>query len=134
VKAGDVADHLASPVTARYDTIFLDIWETLNAAHLPMINRMRDLALRHLAPDGRVLLWGYRWMVRLFEDACRQLLAVAPAERRSWLAAQAKASPQAVALLKPMVDHFQGRVVENEQSALAWCRRYIVQQRDSADD
>jgi hypothetical protein len=126
VMTGDVEAYLSGPVTTRYDTIFLDTWETLDAAHLPKINRLRDLALHHLTPAGRVLLWGYRWMVRLFEDACRQLLEVAPAERRSWLAAQVEASPQAVALLEPVADHFEGQAVEGEESALAWCRHFIV--------
>lgn len=127
VTTGDVAAHLSGPVTIRYDTIFLDTWETLDAAHLPEINRMRDLALRHLAPGGQVLLWGYCWMVRLFEEACRQLLAVAPGQRQAWLAAQAEASPQAVALLTPVADHVGEQEVEDVEDALAWCRQYIVQ-------
>jgi hypothetical protein len=126
VQTGDVAAYLSGPVTTKYDTIFLDTWETLDAAHLPEINRLRDLALRHLAPGGRVLLWGYRWMVRLFEDACLQLLDVAPAQRGAWLAAQAEASPQAVALLTPVLDHFGERRVKDVQEALAWCREYII--------
>lgn len=126
VHTGDVESYLSGLVTTPYDTIFLDTWETLDAAHLPAINRLRNLALRHLAPGGQVLLWGYCWIVRLFEKACRQLLAVAPAQRRSWLAAQAEASPRAVALLTPVVDHFQGQTVEDEEAAWAWCRHYIV--------
>jgi hypothetical protein len=128
VQTGDVEAYLSSPVAARYDTIFLDTWETISAVHLPRINRLRDLALRHLAPGGRVLLWGYRWMVRLFEDACRQVLAIAPERRSFWLTAQAQASAQAIALVMPIVDHFQGQTIDDLDSALAWCRRYIVQQ------
>jgi hypothetical protein len=126
VQTGDVAAYLSGPATTQYDTIFLDTWETLDAAHLPEINRLRDLALRHLAPGGRVLLWGYRWMVRLFEDACRHLLDVAPAQRRAWLAAQAEGSPQAVALLTPVLDQFGERRIKDSQAALAWCREYII--------
>jgi hypothetical protein len=127
VRTGDAEAYLSGPVTARYDTIFLDTWDTLDAVHLPAINRLRDLALRHLAPGGQVLLWGYRWMVRLYEDACRQLLAVSPARRRSWLEAQIGASPRGASLLMPVLDRFQGRVVEDIESALAWCRQHIVQ-------
>src|SRR5919109_1154901 len=89
VRTGDAEAYLAGPVMTRYDTIFLDTWETLDAANLPALNRLRDLGLRHLAPGGRILLWGYRWMVRLFEKACRQLLTIRPAQRRSWLLARA---------------------------------------------
>jgi hypothetical protein len=126
VRTGDIEAVLSGPVSARYDTIFLDTWETLDAAHLPAINRLRDLALRHLAPGGLVLLWGYRWMVRLYEEACRQLLAVAPAQRRSWLTTQAGASPQAIALLMPVVDHFEGQAIADVEAALAWCCHHVV--------
>ncbi|MCW5854123.1 MAG: hypothetical protein KIT87_28910, partial [Anaerolineae bacterium] len=44
---GDVADFLAAAPTTHYDTVFLDTWDTLDAAHLPWVNRLRDLALRH---------------------------------------------------------------------------------------
>ena len=126
VRTGDVTAYLSRPVTTRYDTIFLDTWDTLDAAHLPAVNRLRDLALRHLAPEGRLLLWGYRWMVRLFEEACRQLLAVAPGERRARLLTQLDASPQAVSLLKPVAEYFGEHTVEDVQDALAWCRQHIV--------
>jgi hypothetical protein len=126
VETGDVAAYLSGPVTTRFDTIFLDTWETLDAAHLPEINRLRDLALHHLAPGGRVLLWGYRWMVRLFEQACLQLLGVVPGQRRAWLAARAEASPRAVALLTPVLDRLGERRIQDEKQALAWCREHIT--------
>ncbi len=129
VHTGSVEDTLTGPVTQRYDTIFLDTWDTLDAASLPAINALRDLALRHLSPGGRVLLWGYRWMVRLFEDACRQALAVMPPERRVWLLAQGQPSRQAVDLLLPVIDHFEGQVFTSGADlagALDWCRQYIV--------
>jgi len=127
VRTGDIVAYLSGPVTTRFDTIFLDTWDTLDAVQLPAINQMRDFALRHLAPGGQVLLWGYRWMVRLFEEACRQLLAVAPGQRRAWLAAQAETSPRAVELMAPVVKHLEAREAEEVEPALAWCRQYIVQ-------
>ena len=126
VRLGDVETWLGGPVRTRYDTIFLDTWDTLDAANLPAINRLRDLALRHLAPGGTVLLWGYRWMVRLFEDACRQLLRVPPDRRRAWLEAQRHRSPRAVPLLAPVAEHFAAHPPADEEAALAWCRAYIT--------
>lgn len=134
VHTGSIEDHLAGPVTTRYDTIFLDTWDTLDAAYLPAINALRDQALHHLSPGGSVLLWGYRWMVRLFEAACRPLLAVAPAQRRAWLVREAQ-SPHAVDLLLPVVDHFEGRRIEQADdlaAALTWCGEYVV--HFTADD
>ncbi len=126
VHLGSVEAWLGAPVRRRYDTIFLDTWDTLDAANLPAINRLRDMALEHLAPGGTVLLWGYRWMVRLFEDACRQLLRVPPKERRAWLAAQQETSPRAVPLLAPVVEHFAVRPPAHLKEALGWCRAYIT--------
>ncbi len=129
VHIGEVGGVLAGPVAARYDTIFLDTWDNIDPVYLPGINRLRDQAARHLAPDGRVLLWGYRWMVRLFADACRVLLAVPPDERRGWLERQA-GSPPAMVLLAPVVEHFAGQRVDDpddRDAALAWCRRYAVE-------
>jgi hypothetical protein len=126
VTIGDMTAYLAGPVSTLYDTVFLDTWETLDAAHLPKVNQLRDLALRHLAPGGQVLLWGYRWMVSLFEQACRQLIAVAPGQRRAWLAAQKRTSPQAVALLAPVFDYIGEQLVEDADEAFSWCRAYIV--------
>jgi hypothetical protein len=127
VRTGDIVAYLSGSVSTRFDTIFLDTWDTLDAVHLPAINRMRDLALRHLVPGGQVLLWGYRWMVRLFEEACRQLMDVAPGQRATWLMARAEKSPRAVALMTPVVKHLKAREGEDVEEALAWCRQYVEQ-------
>ena len=126
VRISDVVAHLAGEPSVLYDTIFLDTWETMDAAQLPAINHLRDLAVRHLAPGGQVLMWGYRWMVRLFEDACAQLLAVSPGRRRAWLLSHAGAAPEARALLLPVADHFEHTPVVDREAALAWCRSYVV--------
>lgn len=122
----DADAYLAVEEPRRYDTVFIDTWESLNAAHLPNINRLRDLALPHLAPEGRVLLWGYRWIVRLFEDACRQLLAVMPERREEWLMARAGPLSPASRLLVPVEAHFRGQVVTDTEQALRWCREFAV--------
>jgi len=129
ILAGGVEAFLAAEPTARYDTIFLDTWDTLDARVLPQVNRLRDLAIRHLAPGGRVLLWGYRWMVRLFEDACRRLLSVPAHEREAWLAKNSQ--PEAATLLRPVVEHFkEARHISGNasrlESELQWCREYVV--------
>ncbi len=122
----DMETFLLRPPSELYDTIFLDTWEELNAVRLPQINRLRDLAICHLAPGGRVLLWGYRWMVRLFEEACLELLRQPPDRRASWLARQSSNQPAAAALLAPVAEHFVGQAVDDLNGALAWCRRYIA--------
>ncbi len=123
---GDVGALLAGPVGDVYDTIFLDTWPALDAAYLPAVNRLRELARAHLAPGGTILLWGYRWMVALFEEACRALLAVKPGERRAWLDAHRAGSPAGVALLGRVADRFDGAAIDDWDSALAWCRAYAV--------
>ena len=127
VKTG-IEEFLSAPPSERYDTVFLDTWDTLDAANLPEINELRDLAVRHLAPHGRVLLWGYRWMVQLFEDAARTLLNVSPAQRQTWLA---QFNPSRTALLQPVVDHLRHvrrarPGASHDAALLKWCREYIV--------
>jgi len=125
VVLGDVEAYLAE-TGESYDTIFLDTWPTLDASSLPAINRLRDRAARRLAMGGCVLLWGYGWMVRLFEEACRELLAVPPAARESWLADSERVPPTAAALLVGVAGHYRGRQVEDWAEARAWCRRYAT--------
>lgn len=124
IQLDDAAAYLAGPVAERYDTIFLDTWETLDAAHLPAVNALRDHARRHLAPDGRLLLWGYGWMLALFVDACRQLLALPPEARQD--AVHAGQAAPARALLRPVLEHFAGDPVADLPSALSWCRRHAL--------
>lgn len=120
----DVERFLARAPEIAYDTIFLDTWEDLNATRLPYVNFLRDLAIRHLAPDGRVLLWGYRWMVRLFEDACRDLLRQPPQERSPWLEQRTQGNPAAHALLLPVLERFADQAFDDLTPPLAWCRRW----------
>ncbi len=122
---GHIEDALAGPVETRYDTIFLDTWETIDAAILPHVNRLPDLALDHLAPGGRVLLWGYGWMLRLFVDACRALLPLSPEGRYTMLDAQGRDTP-AYHLLRPVLDHFADDAHPDLGAALAWCRDYAL--------
>jgi hypothetical protein len=126
VRTEDVEAVLRGPVSERYDTVFLDTWETLDAALLPQVNCLRDQALRHLAPGGEVLLWGYGWMVRLFVDACQSLLAQHPEQRRSWLTQRTGGATATIALLNPVLERFAGQVTDDLPSVLAWCRRYVT--------
>jgi hypothetical protein len=66
-------------------------------------------------------------MVRLFEEACRDLLSVGPAQRQLWLESRTQGSAEAVALLVPVVERFQGQVVDELGPALKWCRQHVVQ-------
>lgn len=125
---GDIETYLRKAEPERYDTIFLDTWHQLDATQLPAINSLREAAGRHLAEGGRVLLWGYRWMVRLFEQACATLLMVPADERGPFLEQQVAGSPQAKALLTPVLSAFQGRTVQRWEldQAVADCRRWVV--------
>lgn len=120
-----IEDALNQPPTTRYDTIFLDTWHQLDPLLLPQINALRDAALPHLAEGGRVLLWGYAWLLRLFAVACEQVLSRPPSERHALLE---KAERPAVAqLLRPVVEHFARNPIEEMRWALAWCRQYATE-------
>ncbi len=120
----DVERFLARAPETAYNTIFLDTWEDLSATRLPYVNFLRDLAIQHLAPNGRVLLWGYRWMARLFEDACRDLLRQPPQARWPWLEQRTQGNPAARALLTPVLERFADQAFDDPTPALAWCRRW----------
>jgi hypothetical protein len=126
IRIAEIGAALSKPTTKRYDTIFLDTWDTIDAAHLPMINRLRDLATNHLAEDGRILLWGYAWMLRLFTDACRRLLEVEPLQRVAWLEVLTRQRPNVMHMLVPVIEHFEGQTIEDFDAAQAWCRDYSI--------
>jgi spermidine synthase len=127
VNLNTVEKVLNSESADMYHTIFLDTWETLDAANLPAINRLREAAFDHLAPGGRVLLWGYAWMLRLFGDACRQLLQAPPAERTTLLIRTTHQRPDVQRMLTGVLDHFAGQIIEDWDAAIRWCRDYAVQ-------
>ena len=125
-RRGDIADFLSASPDERYDTIFLDTWDTIDAAILPQVNGLRDMAIKHLAPGGQVLLWGYGWMLSLFETACRALLTPQPEVRLEWLVNTTQSRPDVRKLLTPVLDHFAGQVIEDMDAALDWCRGYAI--------
>jgi hypothetical protein len=71
-------------------------------------------------------------MVRLYEDACGQLLAIAPEKREAWLISRANASPGAMPLLMPVLRRFEDQPIEDMGAAKAWCRRFITNVTASA--
>lgn len=124
---GDVETYLGKAEPGGYDTIFLDTWERLDATMLPAINALRELAGRHLAPGGRVLLWGYRWMTRLFEEASATLLMMPPGEREAWLEEQRESNPRAVAMLSPVAEVFRDKTIPRWEldEAVGYCREWV---------
>jgi hypothetical protein len=126
IRTDDIRTALSETPTTCYNTIFLDTWDTIDAAHLPAINDLRNLAINHLSEDGHILLWGYGWMLRLFDDACRSLLEVEPSQRTSWLEDLTRERPDVQHLLRPIAEHFIGRIGADFDAALAWCRDYAI--------
>lgn len=126
IEIADIHQYLSAPQSTLYDTIFLDTWDTLDAAHLPLINHLRDLAMAHLAPNGCILLWGYAWMLRLFQDACRRLLEVPPADRIRWLEILTRQRANVQRMLLPVVEHFDGQAIDDDDVALGWCREFAI--------
>jgi spermidine synthase len=126
IHISDIHSALSQPPTTQYDTVFLDTWDTLDASYLPVINRLRNLAISHLADNGRILLWGYAWMLRLFSDACRHLLEVEPSQRVRWLEVMTRQRPNVMHMLNPVIEHFEGQPIEDFNTALAWCHDYAI--------
>lgn len=124
----DIKEFLRGRRRERYDTIFLDTWSTIDAALLPQVNSLRELAGRHLARGGRVLLWGYGWMLRLFLEASAAVLMTPSDERDAFLQDQLAYAPRAAPLLLPVADAFKGEEVQRWEldAALAECRTWAI--------
>ena len=131
IRRGEIEAFLSGDVETKFDTVFLDTWPDLDPLFLPAINSLRDHAVKHLAPDGEILLWGYQWMVSLFLAACKQVLGVPAKKRDSWLVQDARSTPEARDLLAPVLARFADvNLVESDMSvALAFCRNYIMRVR-----
>ena len=127
----DINQHYIS-IKSLYEDIAIDN-SNLSISFSPTSywEYQRNLALKLLAPDGRILLWGYKWMLRLFEDGCKELLAVNNTDRKNWLAMQRKQSPKAVQLLEPIEKHFRDKEIRDIDGALQWCRNFIVEYTDN---
>jgi hypothetical protein len=124
----DVESFLSENTTTRFDTIFLDTWNTIDPTNLPRINKLRKMADKHLAEKGKILLWGYRWMLRLFEEACIQLLQIGdPRKRYSWFVTRSFSRPMAADLLTPVAKYFDSTECPDIAQALGWCDRYITE-------
>lgn len=92
----------------RFDTIFLDTWDSLEPKRLPEVNALRELAFRRVRCGGRILLWGYRWMVELFARACNEFLSCSR-DRRSEIIAQSDATDSDNgAVLRQIDSYFHG--------------------------
>jgi hypothetical protein len=72
------------------------------------------------------LLWGYAWMLRLFEEACRHLLEVPHADRIRWLEILTRQRANVQRMLLPVVEHFDGQEIDNYDAALGWCREFAI--------
>ena len=83
----NIEEALRSSQEQRYDAVFLDTWATLSSANLPYVNHLRDLALARVRPRGRVLLWGYAFMLHLLAREMHAAASMTAAE-----AAEARAS------------------------------------------
>jgi hypothetical protein len=93
-------EHYLADSSEKFDTIFLDTWEVLEPKQLPKVNSLRDEAVLHLRRGGSVLLWGYRWMVELFSDACMRLFTESRSRREEMLRALAIRDEESAAVLR----------------------------------
>ncbi len=120
--------YLSKECHGKYDTVFIDTWETLDATKLPDINHLRNRAVIRLQKKGNVLLWGYRWMVRLFVDACMHIFLMDTDKRKEWITHQQKYALRVAKLLAPVVDHYAENNNDTFEEMLKWCLNYIISQ------
>ena len=103
----------------RFDSVFLDTWDTLEPKQLPRVNSLRDKAAGQVRRGGSVLLWGYRWMVDLYADACVRLLSNKPSDRTEILDRMADDDPESAAILGRIARYYARRSVVEAPEATA---------------
>jgi len=128
IEHDDIEDVLSQPSDRLYDTIFLDTWDQLDAANLPHVNTLRDKALNHVNPNGKALLWGYVWMLRLFSTAVELMRAQPASERREWLEHATSQRPDVYDLLLPVLEHLKKNPDAEQTSVRLWALNYIMKE------
>lgn len=121
-----IEDFLQQEPDGQYDTIFLDTWDVLDAVHLPHINYLRDLAKKHVKPEGKILLWGYVWMLKLFSTAVELMFNEPIASRKRWLAQATSDRPDVYQLLLPVLQHGDENPTASQTDIRLWSLNYII--------
>jgi hypothetical protein len=103
--------------TDRFDTVFLDTWETLEPKRLPTVNSLRNASAARIREGGTILLWGYRWMVEMFVDACERFYALDPAQRMATIAELAERDAASADLMR-QVDRYFGHRSGMDRAAI----------------
>lgn len=121
----DIETVLRAESKTLYDTIFLDTWEMLNPFRLPYINQLRNMALHHMRPDGRLLLWGYARMLKLFQDTVDLMLEQPKSEREIWMRRRTFGRPTMRQMLQAVHD-FTSKQDLTREVIHQWCRDFII--------
>lgn len=132
IKQASIEEFLSQASDEPYDTIFLDTWDVLDAAHLPRINHLRDLALKHVKPEGKLLLWGYVWMLKLFSTAVELMYQQPIHERRDWLTQATADRPDVHALLLPVLEYGSGHLDASQTDIRLWSLNYIINRTEQS--
>jgi hypothetical protein len=107
----DDVEHYLRANSSRFDTVFLDTWDSLEPKRLPSINGLRELALDCLEDGGQVLAWGYRWMIEMFASAFAGYAGLDELDRRG-LREQFSRLPDAATGDAALADLFEDVLVD----------------------
>ncbi len=131
IQHGSIENILSKKPDTLYDTIFLDTWDVLDAVHLPHINHLRDLAKKHVKPDGKILLWGYVWMLKLFSTAVELMFSQSIGKRRLWLQQATNERPDVYDLLQPVLEYGNDNPNASQTDIRLWSLQYIINKTGS---
>ncbi len=123
----DIEAFLRAENTELFDTIFLDTWERLSPFRLPYINTLRDLALAHTSPTGRLLLWGYAATLKMFHEIIDLLLSVPVASRSRWVGKRTFGQPNHHRVLQPIYQHLCDNPHISPNVFHQWGEQFLIQ-------
>lgn len=130
---GDIEEFLKVKPGKLYDTIFLDTWEILGIGRMPYINYLRNLAVEHLAEDGKLLLWGYAWMKQAFMSFVDTLLLTEPDRRSEFVLTQTQLKDDlARELLWQVMEYADGNPTVTDEEVRLWAENYITSEVSDA--
>jgi hypothetical protein len=109
---------LAPPTEPKYDFVYLDTWYGLDSEYLPHINWMTMKAGKFLMKDGRVVSWGYDWMIKRHVDDCLELIGKG---KRTMLLEADQRNIERLKLAMPLIGEFADWYRKNPDASKAVC-------------
>ncbi len=69
----DSIENYLKTTKEKYDSVYIDTWDAIYHEYLPHLNFLRKLSEGVLKPNGKIYLWAYDLMLRMFLSTARSV-------------------------------------------------------------